>query len=629
MTDAAEVLKRYWGYDSFRPAQREIVDDVLAGHDTIGLLPTGGGKSITFQVPAMMLPGATVVVTPLISLMKDQVDNLADRGIRAVYFHAGQSRREAAYAADRVRLGRARIAYVAPERLASKRFAQELRAWDVSLLVVDEAHCISQWGYDFRPAYLRIAELRDMFPDTPVLALTASATPEVTADIADKLRMRAPKLHALSFERRNISFIVRRTPHKDQMLQHILEHTDGSAIVYVRSRRRSVEIAAALEAAGIAASYYHAGLDPALKSRRQDDWRDGRVRVIVATNAFGMGIDKPDVRLVVHYDLPSTLEEYYQEAGRAGRDGLPSYAVAMVAPPDAATLRRRVSEDFPPKEFVAKIYELMCVHLDVAVDGGFEMVYDFNTDAFCRRFSLPARQTRSALALLTRAGYIEFNDEAAISARVKATVRRDEFYALRLDTVTEDVLMALLRTYGGIFADYVNIDEERLAAIAGVTPTVFYESMLALNRLHVLHYIPRRMTPFVYFPYARCETRHIALPREVYDMRRAKAEERTEAMIRFATAQAECRVQLMLGYFGQNAAAPCGTCDICRAHTATQPRAADMEDAILAAARAGGFALADVPRLWPWHAEAAAEALRTLLDSGRLHTDGCRVTTTP
>ncbi|MDE6160917.1 MAG: RecQ family ATP-dependent DNA helicase [Muribaculaceae bacterium] len=621
---AEEILRKHWGYDSFRPAQREIVDDVLAGRDTIGLLPTGGGKSITFQVPAMMLPGITLVVTPLISRMKDQVDNLPDRGIRAVYFHSGLSRREAAYASDSARLGRARIAYVAPEKLCQKTFLAELRQWQVSLIVVDEAHCISQWGYDFRPSYMRIAELRPLFREAPVLALTASATPEVVADIADKLHMASPAIHALSFERRNISFVVRRTPHKEQMLQHVLARTEGTAIVYVRSRRRSVELAAMLQDQGISAGYYHAGLDPQIKNERQDEWRSGHTRVIVATNAFGMGIDKPDVRLVVHYDLPSTLEEYYQEAGRAGRDGLPSYAVVLLAPTDAATLRRRVSEQFPPKEFVARVYELMCVHLNVAVDGGFETLYDVDLDAFCAQNRLPVRATRAALGLLTRAGYIEYNDEMAMSARVVATVRRDEFYALQLDSVTEDVLMALLRTYGGIFADYVRIDEDRLAALAGVTKNVFYECMLQLSRMHVLHYVPRRMTPYVFFPYARCETRHIALPREVYDLRRQKAEERTEAMIAFAQSTDRCRVRIMLEYFGQRDTAPCGTCDICRETAPSTPRP-DMTAHVRAAADAGRLTMRDIPHLWPWHADEAAEAVTRLLDNGTLATDGHRI----
>ena len=628
MSTPSDILARYWGYSSFRPMQREIVDHILASHDTIGLLPTGGGKSITFQVPALMLPGVTVVVTPLISLMKDQVDNLAARGIRAVCLHSGLSRREMAYATDSARLGRARIVYVAPEKLRRKNFIEELRGWDVSLIVVDEAHCISQWGYDFRPSYLKIAELRPLFPDVPVLALTASATPEVVADIADKLHMRAPAVCSLSFARHNISFVVRRTPHKEQMLLHVLERTQGTAIVYVRSRRRCVELADMLRREGISADYYHAGLDPLLKSERQDAWRAGSVRVIVATNAFGMGIDKPDVRLVVHFDLPSTLEEYYQEAGRAGRDGQPSYAVVLLGPTDTATLRRSVSEEFPPKEFVARVYEELCVHLDIAVDGGFEMLYDIDLNRFCASRRLPPRPTRSALGLLSRAGYIDYNDEMAMQARVMATVQRDEFYALRLDDVHERVLMSLLRGYGGIFADYVHIDEARLAAAAGVSMSVFYDTMLSLSRMHVLHYVPRRITPYVYFPYARCATRHVALPREVYDERRKRAEERVEAMIAFATATSECRVRIMLDYFGQPDEPPCGCCDICRAMP--EPPKSSLRESIAAAvSREGALRVADIPRRWPDCDGTVADIVRSMLDNGELDSPDGGLTLVP
>lgn len=628
MTSPEDILRRYWGYSSFRPCQREIVGDILDGHDVTGLLPTGGGKSITFQVPALMLPGVTLVVTPLISLMKDQVDNLAARGIRAVCLHSGLTRREARYAADSARLGRARIVYVAPEKLRQKGFLQELQAWEVSLIVVDEAHCISQWGYDFRPSYLHIAGLRPLFPDAPVLALTASATPEVVADIACRLGMRDVRLHTLSFARPNISFVVRRTPHKERMMLHVLRRTEGCTIVYVRSRRRSVELASMLVREGISAAPYHAGLDPQAKTDHQDAWRRGDVRVMVATNAFGMGIDKPDVRLVLHFDLPSTLEEYYQEAGRAGRDGLPSFAVVLNAPTDSATLRRRIAEQFPPKEFVARVYEELCVSLDIGIGDGFETVYDLDLHGFCARRHLPAGPTRSALGLLSRAGYIEYSDEQAMQARVIATMRRDEFYGLRLDPVTESVLMALLRTYGGIFADYVAIDEARLARTAGVTPATFYECMLALGRMHVLHYVPRRLTPYVYFPYARIETRHVALPAAVYDERRLRAEQRVEAMLRFAGATQGCRMAIMLEYFGQKAAEPCGRCDLCR-EAAARNRAPSPEsdDALIQsiasrAAAPGGFAATAVAELWPGCPERAADLVRGLLDEGRLRLDG-------
>ncbi len=379
-----EVLRRYWGYDDFRPRQAEIIDSVLSGHDTLGLLPTGGGKSITFQVPALMLPGLTVVVTPLISLMKDQVDNLASRGIRAALFHSGMTQRERELGMTRCRLGKAKIAYVSPERLQNETFLSELRSLKVSLLVVDEAHCISQWGYDFRPSYLRIRQLRRVIgEDVPVLALTASATPEVTADIMERLGFRAPLIHARSFTRQNLSYIVRLADNKEEMLLKVLRATSGCTIVYVRSRKRTRELAELLTRAGISALAYHAGLDPEEKDHRQDEWKNDRCRVMVATNAFGMGIDKPDVRLVVHYDLPSSLEEYYQEAGRGGRDGRESLAVVITNSRDKATLTRRVSESFPPKDFLAHVYEMAGNFLGVAVGEGYNHTFEFNLHSGC------------------------------------------------------------------------------------------------------------------------------------------------------------------------------------------------------------------------------------------------------
>ncbi|MDE6378821.1 MAG: ATP-dependent DNA helicase [Duncaniella sp.] len=404
-----EVLRKYWGYDDFRPRQAEIIDSVLAGRDTLGLLPTGGGKSLTFQVPALMLPGLTVVVTPLISLMKDQVDNLAARGIRAALFHSGMTPRERELSMTRCRLGKAKIAYVSPERLQNEMFLTELRTLQVSLLVVDEAHCISQWGYDFRPSYLRLRRLRQLIGEqVPVLALTASATPEVTADIMDRLGFRAPNVLARSFRRDNLSYIVRYSDNKEEMLLRVLRATSGSSIVYVRSRRRTLELSRLLDQSGIPALAYHAGLDSRDKDERQDLWKAGSVRVMVATNAFGMGIDKPDVRLVIHFDLPSSLEEYYQEAGRGGRDGLESLAVIIANARDKATLARRVAESFPSKEFLAHVYEMAGNYLEVAVGSGYGHTYEFNFSEFCDRFHLPPPATDSALRLLSRSRYLDY-----------------------------------------------------------------------------------------------------------------------------------------------------------------------------------------------------------------------------
>ena len=414
-----EVLKHHWGYDTFRPMQRDIIDSVLSGSDTLGLLPTGGGKSITFQVPAMMLPGITIVVTPLISLMKDQVDNLAERGIRAVYFHSGLSRRETELGLTRCRLGKVHLVYISPERLQNERFISELRAMKVSLIVVDEAHCISQWGYDFRPSYLKVASLRETVgTSVPVLALTASATPEVTADIMERLHFREPKVFARSFTRENLSYVVRYADFKEDTLLRVMRATSGCAIVYVRSRRRCREIAMLLRREGVSADYYHAGLDPEEKEIRQNAWKADEVRVMVATNAFGMGIDKPDVRTVVHFDLPSSLEEYYQEAGRAGRDGREAFAVVIASVRDKATLSRRLSESFPDKDFIRKVYELTGNYLDVAVGDGYGSVYEFNIEEFCHTYSLPPVPAQSALRLLSRAGYLEYIEETSSRSRL-------------------------------------------------------------------------------------------------------------------------------------------------------------------------------------------------------------------
>lgn len=559
-----DILSRYWGYDDFRPLQLDIIESVLGGHDTLGLLPTGGGKSITFQVPAMLLPGLTVVVTPLISLMKDQVDNLRDRGIKATYLHAGLTRGEQTLVFDRCRLGRVKLLYVSPEKLRSESFIAVLREIQVSLIVVDEAHCISQWGYDFRPSYLLIGELRGHFPSTPVLALTASATPEVVDDIMARLGFDGRRVFAKSFSRDNLSYVVRNDIYKDRQLVNILSSTCGSAIVYVRSRKRTREIAAMLDDAGISAGYYHAGLDIEEKNERQRAWKDDEVRVMVATNAFGMGIDKPDVRVVVHYDLPSSLEEYYQEAGRAGRDGKESFAVLLVAKTDKARLTRMISDAFPDKEFIRRVYELAGNFVNVAVGSGYNMVYEFNFALFVKTYGLPPLPTRSAMQLLTQSGYFEFIEEVTMQSRVMIIAKKEEFYGIRLEEEEESVFNILLRSYTGLFADYIYINEAVIARRAEVTEQKVYETLLKLSRMRVLQYIPRKSTPYLYYTTSRELPKHVALPLSVYEHQRKRLERRIESMRRFAFADDECRVNVMLRYFGENPEKDCGKCDVCR-----------------------------------------------------------------
>ena len=619
------TLQKYWGYDTFRECQAEIVESILAGRDTIGLLPTGGGKSITFQVPAMMLDGLTVVVTPLISLMKDQVDNLRSIGIKAACLHSGMSYAEQNLALDRLDIGLTKILYVSPEKLAVKDFKIRLASWSVSLIVVDEAHCISQWGYDFRPAYLNICSLRQLFPDAPVLALTATATPEVVKDIADKLKMKCPAVFSRSFARENISYIVRHDDNKEAQLLNILLHTSGSAIVYVRSRKRTALLASLLNENGIKADFYHAGLDSHDKTERQDRWKNGDVRVMVATNAFGMGIDKPDVRLVVHYDLPSSLEEYYQEAGRAGRDGLESYAVCIASKADKGLLKRRLNESFPGREYILNVYELAGNFLDVAVGGGYNQLFEFNLVKFLTTFELKTNPTLSALGILTRAGAIEFNENFNSRSRVHVIMDRSSLYDLRLDAFTDSVLQQLLRNYTGLFADYVPFDELRVASLLRCTPTQVYDAMLLLSRMKVLSYIPKSAHPFIFYPTSRDLPKHVMIPRSVYEERYEKALARVEALTDYVFGSEGCRVQRMLKYFGEENASSCGKCDYCRAEIRNQrgkdaadgieKRIGDLLDSI------GYLSIPLIKDKFGSASELAIEIVRNKLESGELVLD--------
>lgn len=559
-----QVLKDYWGYDSFRPMQEDIISSVLSGCDTLALMPTGGGKSITFQVPALILGGITVVVTPLISLMKDQVDNLRAKDIPATFIHSGLSKRESDLAIDKCRYGKVKLLYVSPEKLQSTTWEYTMRMFDVRLIVVDEAHCISQWGYDFRPSYLKISSLRKLFPEAPVIALTASATKAVADDICAKLNFKeGAQRFTLSFERQNISYIVRNTTDKIAQMCHILNNVQGTGIVYVRSRKRTSELAEALVNEGIPAEAYHAGLSPEEKNERQNKWKSGETRIIVATTAFGMGIDKPDVRIVLHYDIPSSLEEYYQEAGRAGRDGKPSFAVMLTNNYDRTTLSRRVSESYPDKDFIRRIYTLVSVFLNVAVGSGYLSLYEFDIREFCRINNLKQAPVQRALTILTQSGYLEYNEDTASQARVMMIMTREDLYSLDLPDDADRVLMALLRTCAGLFADYVYISEASIANRLKMTQEQVYQALLLLSRMHVLHYVPRRTCPYILFTTAREEEKYVSIPLTVYEDRMNQMKERIESIKRFAFSQDRCRVEIMLQYFGQKTE-PCGKCDYCR-----------------------------------------------------------------
>lgn len=564
MSRMHEILEKYWGYSAFRPLQEDIINSVLNGNDTLGLMPTGGGKSITFQVPALMRDGLALVVTPIISLMKDQVDNLIAHHVKATYLHAGLSYSEQRKTIEKCLYGKYKFLYVSPERLASSSFLNHLRHMPVSMIVVDEAHCISQWGYDFRPSFLNIYSIREYFPDVPVLALTATATGQVVTDIVEKLKFKKGyKVFKKSFARNNLSYVVRYSDDKMTQLIHILNSVSGSAIVYVRSRKRCKQISDELVRNGIVADYYHAGLIVEDKENKQNKWKSDEIRVIVATNAFGMGIDKPDVRLVIHFDLPNSLEEYYQEAGRAGRDGKNSWAVVLTTHSDQGVLRRHVTDAFPEKEFIKKVYERVGNFLEVAVGEGFEKLYDFNFNLFCQTFKLPILPTHNALQLLTRAGYIEFIEEIETQSRIMILANKNELYDIASENPNVDrVLQALLRTYTGLFSDYVFINEAVISYRYSISENDIYEALIELNRLHILHYVPRKRTPYVLYTTSREETRYLQFPKAVYEDMRARMEQRVNAVINYAFTDSACREKLLLAYFEEESD-DCGRCDVC------------------------------------------------------------------
>ena len=560
-----EILKRYWGYDNFRGIQEDIIQSIGKGQDTLGLMPTGGGKSITFQVPALSKEGLCLVITPLIALMKDQVRNLRERGIKALAIYSGMTREEIVVALENCIFGDYKFLYISPERLDTEIFQTKLRRMKVSMITVDESHCISQWGYDFRPAYLKIADIRQMLPDVPVLALTATATPEVVKDIQLKLGFReGAQTFRMSFERKNLAYIVRHTEDKPKELIHILKSVNGSAIVYTRNRKRTREVAELIASHGITSTFYHAGLNNDVKDQRQKSWQTGESRVMVATNAFGMGIDKPDVRLVIHIDMPDSPEAYFQEAGRAGRDGLKAYAVLLHAKSDKTTLSKRITDTFPDKEYIRNVYENIQYYYQMAMGDGLGCMYAFDLEEFCRNFKHFPVQADSALKILTRAGYLEYTDEQDNGSRLIFTLRRDELYRLQeYDTDTEKLIRTLLRSYTGLFTDYAYINEESLAVRTGLSHQQVYDTLVMLTRRHVLHYIPHKKTPYIIYTRERQEKEHIHLSPEVYDERKKSYETRIKAMIEYATADENCRSQMLLHYFGERNKHRCGMCDTC------------------------------------------------------------------
>ena len=620
----SRILKQYWGYDCFRGIQEDIIDSISKNKDTLGLMPTGGGKSITFQVPALAKEGMCLVITPLIALMKDQVQNLKKRGIKALAIYSGMSRQDIIITLENCIFGNYKFLYISPERLDTEIFRTKLRKMHISMITVDESHCISQWGYDFRPAYLKIAEIRELLPDVPVLALTATATPEVVKDIQARLHFRHKNVFRMSFERNNLAYIVRKTENKTAELLHILRSMPGSAIVYVRNRRRTKEITELLNNEYITADFYHAGLDDATKDIRQHRWQSGESRVMVATNAFGMGIDKPDVRIVIHMDLPDSIEAYFQEAGRAGRDGQKAYAVILYAKSDKTTLHKRIPDTFPEKEYIRDVYEHLQYYYQMAMGDGLDCVREFNIEDFCRKFKYFPVPVDSALRILTQAGYLEYTAEQDSTSRILFTIRRDELYRLReMGEDMDRLIQAVLRSYTGVFTDYTYINEDSLAIRTGLTRRQIYEMLVHLAKLRIVSYIPHKKTPYIIYTRERVEAQRIHISPEVYEHRKARYETRINAMLDYVTNDTVCRSRMLLDYFGERNEHNCGQCDTCIS-LRSKSKASEQPDRETLCAKVCGILSresltpAGLLKRLPMDKELLTEILHRLSDEGKI-----------
>lgn len=565
MSRYSEILYKYWEYSSFRSVQEEIITSVCEGRDTLGLMPTGGGKSITFQVSALAMEGICIVVTPLIALMKDQVTNLRNKGIKAAAVYSGMTFDEIVVALDNCILGNYKFLYISPERLSSELFQVKLKQMNVCLLTVDESHCISQWGYDFRPSYLQIALVREMLPDVPVLALTATATEDVIKDIQHKLSFPQENVIRTSYYRDNLAYKVFHVEAKRQLLHRLLQETDGSVIIYVRNRRKTREIAEMLCEDGEAATYYHAGLTNTEKDVRQKSWHEGKTRIIVCTNAFGMGIDKSNVRLVVHLDLPDSIEAYFQEAGRAGRDGLAAVSAILCSKNDLVQLKKRVADNFPPRQFIREVYDALCNFLQIAEGDGCGKMFEFNIAKFVAAFHLPLLQTYHALKMLGQAGYLELTDEQDNGSRVFFTLEREELYHLRyLDSKLDELIHVLLRSYSGLFSDYTYINEEQICQKMNMAQQELYGCLISLSQARILNYVPRKKTPYIIFRERRMDSKYVIISKEVYEVRKQRYEQRIQSMLQYVTSGDTCRSRILLSYFGEQSAKECDVCDVCK-----------------------------------------------------------------
>jgi len=617
-----QILQKHWGYSSFRPLQKEIVTAVYQGQDTLALMPTGGGKSITFQVPALAMNGVCIVITPLIALMKDQVAQLRKRGIKALSIDSGMSAREIDIALDNCIFGGVKFLYISPERIASELFQVRIQKMKVNLIAIDEAHCISQWGYDFRPAYLKIASLRDLLPDIPFLALTATATPEVVEDIQHQLAFKKPFVLRKSFYRHNLKYLVRSLEDKQTYLMDTIKRAKGSGIIYVRNRKKTREIAELLRKKGIAASFYHAGLSHELRDQRQELWLSGKIRVIVSTNAFGMGIDKPDVRFVIHLDLPDSPEAYFQEAGRAGRDEKMAVAVLLYSPSDKRKMQDRITSSFPPIEFIKQVYNALGSFLRIPYQGGKLSTYDFNIRKFSKQYNFPVLQVYSALKFLAYEGYLVYHADADMQAKVYFAIPRDELYKYQVKNARYDAFIKLLlRSYSGMFSEFTPINEEVLARRASTSVEVINEYLNRLKEHNIIYYTPRRETPIITFLEERLEPRSVSVSQKHYQTRKERYLQRSDAMLGYVQPEVVCRSQYLLNYFGEKTATPCGQCDRCeerKKHSLTKEDFQEISEHIQKYLEQEAHSRETLIMLFREKKQEATEVLRWLLDNGKI-----------
>ena len=564
MSEFKSILTRYWGYSVFRPLQEEIIQSVADGKDTLGLMPTGGGKSITFQVYSLSKPGICLVITPLISLMKDQVENLNKKGIKALAIHSGLSQQELKITFDKASWGDYKFLYLSPERVSTERFRDHLTQMDVNLITVDEAHCISQWGFDFRPSYRKITELRELLPGVPVLALTATANQTVEKDIQKQLNFKEENVLRKSFFRENLIYLVREREDKLQYLLQSVQKAKGTGIVYVRSRKMTKEISEYLRKNKISDDYYHAGLSGLNRAKKQDDWKSGKTRVIVATNAFGMGIDKANVRFVIHYGPADSPEAYFQEAGRAGRDGEKAYAVLIYGKSDILSLKKNIEKSFPERDVIKKVYQAICNTLQIAVGYGKNQTLDFNMGEFALKYHLQISTVYNSIKILQREGYLELTDDSDNPARIYFIVGRDDLYRFQVANSSFDgFIKLLLRSYSGLFSNYVQINEELLSKRANISLDIVYRFLNHLNSCKIIHYLPRKKTPYIFFPKERIDISRLKISKENYTDRKHDYQVRVDAMINYSTQKLKCRSQVLLHYFGEKESVRCGKCDVC------------------------------------------------------------------